>query len=473
LPLVVSTCFWTVMTLTDRMFLLWHSNVAMAAVLPAGLVHFTVLCFPFGVAAYVSTFVAQYHGAGCPQRIGLITWQGIWLSLAAGPLVLATIPLAPGLFRWAGHAAHIAEQEAIYYRVLAFGAGGLVLSTALSSFFTGLGKTWVVMVVDMIACSLNVVLDYAWIFGRWGFPAGGIAGAAWATVVAQWSAVGMYALILGRRSYREPYQLAAGCRYEPRLMARLLRFGSPSGLQLLIEVGAFTLFLLVVGRLGEEALAATNLAFNINTAAWLPMVGMGTAVATMVGRQLGRNRADLAARATWTGFALALMYTSTVALLYVTVPDLFLMGHAAGLSPERFQTLRALTVVLLQFVAAYCLFDAMNLIFSAAIKGAGDTRFVLGTTLLTAPLPVVASWLGMAQFGAGILWCWWAVTCWVCLLGLIYLARFLQGRWRAMRVIEPDFVGAPVDERQGGLPLWPLPRWKTKAPGNSVPATEE
>ena len=66
LPLIVSTCFWTIMTFTDRMFLLWYSNAAMAAALPAGLLHFTVLCFPFGVITYVSTFVAQYHGSSSP-----------------------------------------------------------------------------------------------------------------------------------------------------------------------------------------------------------------------------------------------------------------------------------------------------------------------------------------------------------------------------------------------------------------------
>jgi MATE family multidrug resistance protein len=72
-PLVISTCFWTVMIFTDRMFLSWYSTAAIAAALPAGLLHFTAICFPFGVVTYVSTFVAQYHGAGCKERVGLVT----------------------------------------------------------------------------------------------------------------------------------------------------------------------------------------------------------------------------------------------------------------------------------------------------------------------------------------------------------------------------------------------------------------
>jgi len=128
-------------------------------------------------------------------------------------------------------------------------------------------------------------------------------------------------------------------------------------------------------------------------------------------------------------------YMASMALLYLTTPDWFLIGHAAGVSPEKFQPIRDLTVVLLRFVAAYCLFDAMNVIFISAIRGAGDMRFILFTTLTLAPSAWLAAWWGVERQGWGILWCWGVLTAWVCLLGFVYLARFLQGRWRNMRVI--------------------------------------
>ena len=83
--------------------------------------------------------------------------------------------------------------------------------------------------------------------------------------------------------------------------------------------------------------------------------------------------------------------------------------------------------LLLRFVAFYCMFDAMVIIFSSAIKGAGDTRFVLITTLCMSPLPVLATLAGVEFFDLGLYWSWTAITAWLCTLGVIYLIRFQQG----------------------------------------------
>ena len=436
LPLIISTASWSLMNFCDRMFLLWHSTREMAAAMPAGMLYFTIICFPLGVVLYVNTFVAQYQGAGQPERIGVSVWHGVRIGVFVCPLFLATIPLAPIFFKLVGHEPDVAALEVIYYQVLAFGAGGHLISAALSTFFTGRGETRVVMVVSVSSSLLNILLDYAWIFGRWGFPAWGIEGAAWATVISLWYRVAAYGWLMMRPIYRSQYGLVSGLRFDAALFKRLLRYGGPNGLQLTVEVTAFAVFILLVGRLGEKAMAATTLAFNVNALAFVPMLGLGVALSTMVGQQLGRDRPDMAARATWTSLAMALAYMGVMATLYLAVPNWFLVGHAAGTTPEEFDDLRNVAVVLLRFVAAYCLFDALNVIFASAIRGAGDTRFILIVNLLFSPLPVLGAWLGIARFGYGLLWCWLMVTAWVCALGLIYMARFLQGRWRTMRVIE-------------------------------------
>jgi multidrug resistance protein, MATE family len=440
MPLIVSTASWTVMNFIDRMFLLWYSEDAMAAVMPAGMVHFAMVCFPLGVAAYVNTFVAQYHGAGRPERIGPAVWQGARVGLVCLPLFLLTIPLAPQFFQRAGHGAELSQLESIYFQIVTFGAGAEVIAAALSAFFTGLGSNRVVMVVDSSASLLNALLDYGWIFGHFGLPELGIEGAAWATVVALWFRVAAYIAWMMLPRYRHKHCLWSGRRFDAAIFRRLLRFGGPNGLQMLTEIGGFTLFLLIVGALGPDAMAATTLAFNVNTLAFVPMLGLGIALSAMVGRRLGRNEPELAARAGYTSLWLAELYMGTMALVYVLLPDVLLTGHAAGTSPAQFGPLRDTTIVLLRFVAAYCLFDALNVVFVSVLKGAGDTRFIVVTQLLLAPPLVLVSWIGVHYFGGGLIWCWVVVTAWCCALGLIYAARFFHGRWRHMRVIEPEFV---------------------------------
>jgi len=438
-PLVISTMSFTVMTFIDRMFLTHCSLDAVAAAMPAAMLQFTIISFPLGVATYVNTFVAQYHGAQRPRQIGPIVWQGVWIGLLAIPLLLLTSPLAHAYFAWAHHEPHVIKLEITYYDVLIYGSGAVILAGALSSFFTGRGATRVVMAVDSLAALLNGLLAWLWIFGHWGFPRWEIAGAGAATVCAEWFRVLGYAAVMTAPRYRK-YHLLAGWRFRAGLMRQLWTYAAPGGLQWLVECGSFTLFITIVGGLGTLPQAATMLAFNVNSVAWVPMMGMGLAVSTLVGQQLGGNRPDMAARAAWTAFLLAMCYMCSMSLFYLSVPDWFLMGHAAGMDPAKFGPLRDQIVILLRFVAVYCLFDAMNVVFMSAIRGAGDTRFVLCTSLGTSLVPLGLAWLGIYHWHQGLYWCWTLITLWVCSAGFIYLARFLQGRWRSMRVIEPELL---------------------------------
>lgn len=434
-PLIISTASWTLMHFIDRVFLVWYSKESFAASLPAGMLHYSLLCFPLGVASYVNTFVAQYHGAGRPEQVGRVVWQGVLLGLITVPVFLVTIPLAPRCFAVIGHDGDVQSQEVLYYNALAYGGGGAVVATALASFFTGLGKSRVVMVVDTLAAAMNILFDYLLIFGHYDFPEWGIWGGGFATSLSQWSKVVVYLFVLSQREFLVAFRLRECMRFDGPLMKRLLTFGGPSGVQQFVEMSSFTLFLFLLGNLGKEPLAATNIAFSVNSLTFLPLLGLGIAVSTLVGHQLGSERPDLAERATWTSLVLALVYTGLMGALYLFVPGVFLWAHAAG-SGADFESLRATTYVLLRFVAAYLLFDATHIVFISAIKGAGDTPFVLLATIVIAPSLVILTWFGLNRWEWGLYSFWVVITGWICLLGVVYWLRFLFGPWRTMRVIE-------------------------------------
>lgn len=449
LPLMISTASWTIMNFIDRMYLAWFDRAAMAATLPAGMMQWLLMCFPLGVCMYANTFVAQYHGAGRNDRIGLAIGQALKIVLFVSPLMLLAAPLAPWFFDWIGHKSRIAGLESLYFQVMSVGTIAQLLAHTQQTFFIGQGRTRAVMVVDVIGAVLNVLLDWPFIFGvqMFGIAPGGIEGAAWATVVALWIKVFIYAWLMARPELRKEFGLDAIGRYDHAMMKRLLYYGCPSGFQFFVDVVGFTSFILLMGSLPDPlAMEATTIAFNINAVAFVPMFGVGMAISTIVGQQQGARRPDLGARATWTGAQIALIYTGFFGLLYFFTPDLFIFGFAVGDSGGDFTALRLLVIVLLRFVAAYCLFDALNIIFASALKGAGDTQFVVLATLAVAAPAVFVGWYGLTYLGWGLIACWWVITLWIIALGTLYILRFLQGRWRTMRVIEHDVVTPVADE---------------------------
>lgn len=434
LPLVISSLSWTVMTFVDRVFLKWESGEAMAAAFSASTLWFALLCLPLGVCMYCATFVSQYYGNQQPHRIGPVVWQGAWLSLMFSPLLMLAIPLAPALFALARHAPEVTALEIRYFQILCWGIPPILLAQALSSFYSGRGRTRIVMGVDAGVAVLNLVLDYLWIFGKGGFPAMGIDGAGWATVAALWVKALIYGLLVLQRQHRRDF-FSHRILVEPSLLRRLLYYGAPSGFQLLIDVLGFTVFIMLVGRLGAVEAEASSMSFSISTLAFMPIWGFAQGVSILVGQHLGENRDDLSARATWTTLHIALAYMTFISLLYLLLPELFLAPFFGTLASDGNEVWN-LSIQLLRFVAAYNLLDATLMIFASAIKGAGDTPFVLKISLLMATAMVTASWLVVEKLHLGIYGCWWLITLWVWALGIIFLLRFLQGKWRAMRVIE-------------------------------------
>ncbi len=443
-PLILSTSSWSLQHFVDRMFLSWYSPYAIAAVMPAGILNFCTMSIFIGTAGYVSIFAAQYFGAGVNERVGPSIWQGAYIALAGAIVHLLLIPLAPAIFDLAGHDPEVRRYEVIYFQILCFGAFPAIASSAFSGFFTGLGRPWPVMWVNFLATGVNLLLDYILIFGKWGFPELGIEGAAIATVAAGFVYCIAYLALLARPAFRRTYRTLSGWRFESALFLRLLRFGFPSGVQFFVDIAGFAVFILLVGRLGTVSLAATNIAFNINTLAFMPMIGFGIAVSVMVGQYVGMERADLAERSVYSGFHLTFIYMAAISLCYLLVPEIFVAPFALRTDAGSFAEIYRLSVVLLRFVALYCIFDTLNIIFASALKGAGDTRFVMYMLVAVSLLVlVVPSYLVLIVFNGGLYAAWIIASLYVVLLGFSFFIRFLGGRWKSMRVIEEPVVCLP------------------------------
>ena len=450
-PMILSTGSMSIMRFMDRVFVAQYSEDSLAAVMPAGIASFVPLAFFIGTAGYVSTFVAQYHGAEREHRIGPAVWQGIYLGLVAMVLMWGLYPLAGPIMNIGGHAENVRVLEIEYFRILVLGGGFVVLSAVLSGFYIGRGRMYTVMTVSLVANTVNVVLNYCWIFGKLGFPAWGLVGAGWATVISQGLGVAILGVLFLSRKNRHDFGTASNIRFDKDLFKRLLHYGVPSGLNFCIDVTAFTFFVFFVGRLGPTEGATNNAVFSINMLAFMPMIGLAIATSTLVGQCLGRDRPDLAQRATGKSLRMVLIYMSMVAAVFVLFPDKLLGLFTARDGATDPGKMLALGTMLLRFVAIYCLFDGVVFVYSAALKGAGDTRFVLALTgTLAWGVMVLPVYIGLKYFNGGVRMAFAFLTIYVVSLACGFYLRYRGGKWKKMRVIEQAEI-KPVAIAEGPL----------------------
>lgn len=446
-PLIMSTGAWTVQHFVDRMFLSWYSADALAASLPAGMTFFTVASLFLGTVTYANTFVAQYVGAKKENRVGASIWQAMYLAMFAGLVLGSLYFLAEPLFNKVNHGPDITPLEIEYFRISCFGGIVMLIAPACSCFYSGRGKTWPIMWVNVLATALNLFLDYLWVFGYGGFPEMGIKGAAWATVASHAFSALLFIALLMQKEHRNRFGTLSGWRFDSDLFKRMIKFGLPAGFHFMVDMLSFTIVVLMIGRLGSLELAVTNMAFQINMLAFMPMIGFSITTSTLVGQNLGNNRPDLAVRATWSTYTMTFIYMFIIAMGYLFIPQVFIKPFGFNADPEDFAKMIPLAVVLMRFMAFYSLFDTMNLIFSSAVKGAGDTRYVLWVSFgLSWIMFVIPSYIVMNFLDKGIYTVWAIMTLYICVLGLVFLARFLGGKWKSMRVIEHPSPVVPVPE---------------------------
>ena len=437
-PLALGMVNTALMQSVDRAFLARHSVDALEAVLPATTLAWVFMIFFQSVVGYSGVFVAQYHGAkdenGCRQSflaavlVALlscapmvpVTWLGDWI-------LSRTAPTAP-----------MARLEQAYFDVQMIGSVFVYLQMAAIAYLTGRGRTRLVFWINLVGNLLNIALDPLLIFGFDGSPLGlrlslapqGIAGAAWATTIA----LAVQCLLLAAVVRRDG--LFSGIRHPNvrTLAVRLLRFGVPAGGYEVLNMLSFTIFVLVTGGVGGEAFAASNACFTVNYLIFAPLTGFAVGAQTLVGQARGRGDDAAAMRALRRTLALGLGFALAACLAVLACRHAILSLYASPdlTDPEAFY---ALGTQLLLLMSAWMLFDAADIILSGALKGAGDTKFVMGWMLLNA----FALWLPLVflvrRFHNTMPALWGTMIVYVVVISVGSLVRWRRGAWRRIRLV--------------------------------------
>ncbi len=436
-PLVLASAGNAFMMFIDRMFLSRYSEISIQAAMPAGLTAFMVTAFLLGVVNYSGTFVAQYHGAGSRAACARAMGQGVWLSVLCVPILLMTIPGGNALFDLAGHAPEVIIEEKVYYLALVIGNLAMPFSAALSGFFSGQGFTRLVMVANLIGNGLNIALDPLFIWGWGPFPELGILGAGLATAVSQYIILAILAVaIFFERHFSTSYRRAVALVWKGDLIRRITRFGLPSGIHVLLDISTFTVFVFITGRMDSLSFSASNIAFSINHLIFAPLMGIGIAATILVGQRMGDKDTKGAARVCRNSLLLGYLYLMVCVAIIGGFNETILKLFYPADATFTYEAYLSLGRNLIAIFLAWAFFDVLNIVLGGALKGAGDTRFVMlwmvgCAVLLWTPCFLT---LYLLDYSITVLWLTMLFYCMIAGIGL--LIRLLQGRWKKIQVIE-------------------------------------
>ena len=430
-PLALGMINNAVMQFVDRAYLAHESMASLEAALPASILAFMVLCFFQSVVAYSGTFVAQYHGAGDSLMCRVSYRAGNILALAFGAIALLFVPVGSMILERFTADPEVLSRELSYYRIVTAGGVFLFLQMAAASYFTGLGKTRRVFWVNVLGNVFNVALDPIVIFGLCGCPRFGIAGAAYATVAAtalQWTVLAAMSA-----KHSSPSSPAGTSGQLFPLIKRLLRFGVPAGAYTILNMLSFTIFVFITGRIGGVAFAVSNACFAVNYLLFAPMEGFALGAATLVGQAQGRGDPAAAHRDAMRTVLLGVGFVALWSLLAVVFhrPILSLFAPDEAIRQEFFSLGRTLFILM----AAWQVFDAADVIISGALKGAGDTKFVLWWMLVVAFgiwLPLV--WV-VAVLHNTMPALWSTMVAYVVVICIGSLVRWRRGKWRSIAIV--------------------------------------
>jgi MATE family, multidrug efflux pump len=371
-----------------------YSATDLAAIAIGYNIWLPIYIFFVGLMLGATAIVAQDFGAGRLQRIRDSLPQSLWLALVAGlvagPLCFFADPLLDLLDL--DPATH--DKSIAYLRAVAFGMPAASIFQALRCHTQGIGVMRPFAIASVIGFFANIPLNYAFIYGHFGAPEMGAAGCGLATAISMWLAPVLIAFYMKRASNLKPYLPPLKLvrpRREP--LIEIARLGLPMGLTFFLEIAVFSVIALMIATLGNTAMAAHQIAFNVWDVVYMPLISIGSAMATRIGHAVGAG--DRAAMRL--SLRCGLQVTAVVAVLCMAIlmlaPEPIIRAYTTD------QEIRHIAITLIRLAAIFILFDALQVTTSFSLRAFKEARYpflvmCIAYWGLTLPL---GYWLGIVN----------------------------------------------------------------------------
>ena len=435
-PVAVTQLSYTAMGVIDTMMVGRLGVLEVGAVGLGNMLTWWFLSFFFGTLVGVNTFVAQAYGAKAGRGVGVVYWQGLYLAAAFAVAIAAVLPFVATVFSWTDASPEMRAIAVEYSTIRLWGGLGLTMLVVSDNFYRGLGRTDVPMWCTLGQVVFDTFANWLLIFGNWGFPAMGVRGAAWTTVVSQ-IAVGLilFGSILRSRWMRREFEVDRTWRPDLAVLRSMLLVSLPIGVQTFVEMGGISVFTALIAQLGVAEMAATNAVIQVWSMAFMICFSLAVTSTTLVGQCLGAHQQGdvrrVVKRIQRAGFLLMLGASA----LYLGAPRwlMALFVEGADAAP-----VVALARPLLFIVVISLFFDLRFNVVAGAMRGAGATTYPMVVNIACAWLVFVPLTIWSVPRW-GVVGAWWCLAVYVAVMAVLLEVRYRGKSWMQILIAaEPE-----------------------------------
>ncbi|MFQ5815222.1 MAG: MATE family efflux transporter [Candidatus Hydrothermarchaeaceae archaeon] len=428
-PAILGNLTYTLVSIIDMAMVGTLGPAAVASVGLGGLFLWVAYSAMSSVSVGTTALVARFKGAGEDREKNSVMAQSILIvALLSVFITLAGVLFSDDVLAFMGAEREVVSMGGTYLRVIFLSSLFVFVAFVSESGLRGAGDTRTPMKIDLFINGVNILLDYLLIFGKFGLPQLGVLGAAIASAIAftLGGLIHLAVLSSGRYAVRLNPSLMHS---DFGLMRRLLRIGIPASIERLVMSGSFMVYTGIIMAFGTVPLAATQIGIRIEAFSFMPGIGFSVAAAALVGQSLGAKDREKAYSVGWETSRLAVLFMGGVGLV------MFLFAPWLVTIFTRDPEVIRLGTLYLRIVGVLQPFQALLFVLAGGLDGAGDTRWVLYTTvfglwLMRLPL----AYFSGVTLGLGVLAAWLAMMVDVILRSVILGQRYRSKAWMDIRV---------------------------------------
>lgn len=406
LPLVLTGMIGASIGFCQTVFLAHLSHEAMAAGALVSWLFGVFVVIIYGTLSSINILISHKHGAQDTRGISRVVRDGLLLAvLLSLPAIFLFWNMAP-IFLLFGQKQTIVSLAEPYLHALTWGLLPTFLVVALTELVIGLGHGRVVVVLTTLSVSLALFFSFVLIFGKFGMPSLGIAGAGWGTTISYWIMAFVVSVYLLTHKNYQIYFKNVFKIDKPFYIWELLKIGLPMGVMYCFEVGFFFALTLVAGSLNPQLLAANQIALQYMGTLMSVIFSVAQAVTVRMGHLIGANEINAAKRANFAALSISITFMSLFAVIYWLWPNLLISVDFDVSNPEN-ALIVSYTKQLFAVSAVFQLLEATRITLFGALRALKDTNFTLISSIVSfwgIALPVGYLLATRFDFGGAGLW---------------------------------------------------------------------